>query len=63
MAFKLAVAAFSHPMIYASTDERERFVQDEVKKVSAYLVENGFEVFNPRRSEQKVHQKRFFPAF
>ena len=46
MSFKIALAAFSHPMIYDSTAERERFVQEETKKTGAYLAENGFEVLN-----------------
>ena len=46
MSFKIALAAFSHPMIYDSSAERERFVQEETGKVGHYLSENGFEIIN-----------------
>jgi L-fucose isomerase-like protein len=46
-AFKIAAVAFSHPMIYDSSPEREAFVRAETKKMGGYLTENGFEVFNP----------------
>jgi L-fucose isomerase-like protein len=57
--FNIAVVAFSHPMIYDSSPEREAFVRGETKKLGTYLEGNGFAVINPLEKHYKADNPRY----